>query len=117
MLKQLEGYDWEQAFCVVSGPEPAPNNVDNISLQIFDREDVKIIYGIDEGTNEGSDWIVYGRLKDGRYFCLRAWCDYTGWDCQSGGSCQVANSKKLIEKFGLTKSERERLDLSNDSNV
>lgn len=57
------------------------------------------LYGISEGENDGQPWMCYGLLKDGRYFYLEAWCDYTGWDCQSGGSVTVADSKEECETY------------------
>ncbi len=36
------------------------------------------------GENDGGEWIWTVRLDDGRAWTVVAWCDYTGWDCQSG---------------------------------
>jgi hypothetical protein len=95
MLKELEGYDWERAFEYAGTEERDEDSEawgrygcpnidavigDNVSMDEFVREDVVEIYGIEEGENDGPSWIVYGRLKDGRFFSLTAGCDYTGWD-------------------------------------
>lgn len=64
MLEELESYDWECAF----------------NEGGLDREDVASIIAMEEGENDGANWIMIGKLKDGRYFWLSAGCDYTGWD-------------------------------------
>lgn len=64
-LAALEDYDWSEAFVYADG---------------FGIKDVEHIEGSDEGENDEQSWIAYGRLKDGRWFYLTAWCDYTGWD-------------------------------------
>ena len=83
----------------------------DISLAPFGREDVKHIVAKDEGENEGPCWIICGRLNDGRWFYIEAGCDYTGWDCQAGGTAVVAKSKKSLIRFGLTQEARERMGL------
>ena len=45
----------------------------------FGREDVRSVLAASEGQNDGDDWVACGELWDGRWFDLRAWCDYTGW--------------------------------------
>jgi hypothetical protein len=50
-------------------------------------------------------------MKDGNFLAVRAGCDYTGWDCQAGGSSNVARSEADIIRFGLSDNERARLNL------
>lgn len=99
----LEGYDWEQAF-LVSGLQAANHN-DHVSTAPVDINDVDEVYASDEGENDGRDWIAYGKLKDGRYFFISAGCDYTGWDCQAGGTIYVAST---VEKLNLVISAGDR---------
>lgn len=68
MLKDLDTYDWEEAFSY---------------SRHGDRSDVEEIIGIDEGENDGNDWIGLFRMKNGTFVFLSAGCDYTGWDCQA----------------------------------
>lgn len=73
---------WGYAFAYANGKRAKPEvAVPGLTTDTtpFDRADVKEIYGIDPGFNDGPPWICYGKLKDGRYFFLTAWCDYTGW--------------------------------------
>ena len=64
-LAALEGYDWREAFAYADG---------------FTIKDVAHIEDADEGENDGASWIMYGTLKDDRWFYLTAGWDYTGWD-------------------------------------
>ena len=106
MLKELEGYDWEQAFLYASG-DPVVGA--ECAQGSFNREDVAELIGIVEGENDGDNWVCAGRLNDGRWFCLSAGCDYTGWDCQAGGAASVADDRESLIRFGMSEEERSRL--------
>lgn len=46
---------------------------------------------VQQGANDDEDWVWAVRVPDGNrydreWWVLRAGCDYTGWDCQSGGT-------------------------------
>lgn len=116
MLKELDNYDWAEVFgeggggnCTPIKPNIKPG--DKTIADTFSREDVKKVYGQVEGENDGADWIVWGKLKDGRWFMARGGCDYTGWDCSAGNSGDVASSKKDIIRFGMSDDERSRFGL------
>ena len=94
MLPELDNSDWEEAFKYAqlktceAGHDHGPTTViteGNNKTDSFTREDVDQIiamaYGlwIAESENDELDWVGVFRLKDSRYACLRAWCDYTGW--------------------------------------
>lgn len=118
MLEELQGWDWRAAFEYAGEPDasygsPNVSAVEGAWCQptLFGREDVIEIYGIDEGEHDGPSWIVAGLLQDGRHFYLEAGCDYTGWDCQAGGSAWVADTRDQLIQFGLTERARERLEL------
>lgn len=118
MLEVLDTYDWQEAFgyagesnafgspCIVAA---LPTAQQHYNLSAFTREDVKEITGMSEGENDGANWLIYGQLKDGRWFFLSAGCDYTGWDCQASGVATIAKSKTEIERFGMGTEDRERL--------
>jgi len=80
-----------------------------VSLARFTQADVAELLGADEGENDGANWVVYGRLKDGRYFFISAGCDYTGWDCQQHGDSCVAETLDDIITFGMGDGDRDRL--------
>lgn len=103
---ELEGYDWEEAFAYTDNASGALPGA-SYDLDGFQREDVAEVYGTREGENDVAEWLVYGRLHDGRYFYLTAGCDYTGWDCQAGGSTTIARSYDELINFGLDNEARE----------
>lgn len=120
MQTQLEGYDWEQAFCFASGvakdgycstPEVACPGLTTPTTP-FDIDDVTEVVGSVEGENDVAEWVCYGRLNDGRFFALTAGCDHTGWDYQAGGSSAVADTLDQIVRFGLTEESRYRLGIT-----
>lgn len=117
MKPELDNYDWAEVFgegtggnCTPIVPEPSPPTYTG-SLAVFGREDVEEIYQMQDGEYDGDEWIIYGKLKDGRYFSARGGCDYTGWDCRASNSGRVASSKDNIIRFGLSQGERSRFGL------
>lgn len=41
------------------------------------------------GENDESSWMWIFQTEDMKWGYAVAWCDYTGWDCQSGGSWKI----------------------------
>lgn len=118
MLKELDDYDWAEVFgeggggnCTPIIPQPQPPT-SNVPTTQFGREDVEKIYKMEDGENDERDWIIYGRLKDGRYFAARGGCDYTGWDCRASNSGDVALTLAEIRRFGLSDDERQRFGVA-----
>lgn len=120
MLSILKGSDWDKAF-EYAGEQTGQNyhSADvrpafpssPVSLAPFCRNDVKEIIAIDAGENDIADWICFGKLSDGRYFFLSAGCNYTGWDCQSGGYAIVGFSAEEVQYLGISQAECQRLRL------
>lgn len=114
MFVDLDSYDWQEVFGEGNGGnceslKPLKFYPTGSEEQIgFDREDVKAINGLDEGDNDGPDWIVWGVLKDDRWFVVRAGCDYTGWDCHASNSSNVEDTREDIIRYGMTRTERVR---------
>jgi hypothetical protein len=73
--------DWVEAFAVMARDKSIHPVVgdDYVSLKPWRIEDVVEVYYSSEGEGDGDDWLLVGSLKDGRFFSLSAWCDYTGW--------------------------------------
>ena len=114
MLSELDSYDWAEVFgegtggnCPAIIPDVPPGD-EVTSTSTFSREDVAAIRGQQEGENDGPDWIVWGVLKDGRFFIARGGCDYTGWDCQASNNGSVASTEADLIQFGMTDNERDR---------
>lgn len=78
MLKELDDYDWEQAFELAGAPEAACPGL-AVETGPFTRDDVKRIVALVEGENDGPDWVGVFQLRDSRYVTVVAGCDYTGW--------------------------------------
>ena len=116
MFKELNDYNWEEVFgeggggnCFPIIPQRVPGFEG--SNATFSRKDVALISGLSEGEKDERSWVVYGQLKDGRWFVARGSCDYTGWDCQASNSGDVAGSLEDIIRFGLDPEERGRFAL------
>ena len=50
----------------------------------FSKEDILEIVAEVVGENDEFSWWWVIKMKNKKYFLLEGWCDYTGWDCQSG---------------------------------
>jgi hypothetical protein len=120
MLPELEEYDWKEAFAYAGDVTGTNGNAlpvqarftTPVSTDPIMREDVVEIKHSSDGENDARDWIMVGKVKDGRWFFLAAGCDYTGWDCQAGGVCTVASTYEDIVRWGLGASDRERFRLA-----
>lgn len=89
----LSEYNWIEAFRYAD----------------FDANEVASIIKWDEGENDGDSWLAVGTLKNGLFFFLSAWCDYTGWDCQSGGSSETADTLDNLIRWRMGDYDRQRL--------
>jgi hypothetical protein len=93
-LKDMEGDGcWLEVFKYAgtsageySDPPSPPENVKtgavigvHVDVSPFGIHDIKELLGSVEGDNDGPDWVAVMELKDGRFACVRAGCDYTGW--------------------------------------
>jgi uncharacterized protein (TIGR02996 family) len=77
--QELDDYDWGEAFAYATGPSVTPPG-NPAPAGGFRREDVRRVVHRRDGEKDEEDWVVVGELWDGRFFVLRAHCDYTGWD-------------------------------------
>jgi hypothetical protein len=95
---ESRGIDWDLEACLENNPQ-----------ETFDIPDIEKVLAVYEGENNGADWHWVLELKQpvdqkvnddpdntlhirGKYVYLNGWCDYTGWDCQSGASSQICIS-------------------------
>jgi hypothetical protein len=101
MHTALDNYDWAEVFKYAGGKAnewsegvgpPGACLGFTGSVEACEREDVAEIIAMQDGANDGPDWIGVFRMKDGRFLAVRAGCDYTGWGCGEGGSSQVAGT-------------------------
>jgi hypothetical protein len=92
----LNGYDWRNVFAYagetpgevggscdgsanISNVFKAADHLPGVSPAPFNRWDVVRLIAVQDGGNDGPDWVAVGELRDGRFFAIRAGCDYTGW--------------------------------------
>lgn len=96
-------------------------STDSESLELWDVatiERYKLRYhGNDWGPSdhEGGTELelnIVGTLKDGRWFSIEAWNDYTGWGCQDGSEVRIGATEAEVVNFGLTKEGRASLGYS-----
>lgn len=95
ILPELDDYNWKNAFAYAKG----------FTLGDVARVEQKI-----EGENEGADWIIWGELRNRQWFCLKAGCDYTGWDCQASGA-SYTGTKEDVVRWGMDTNMRERFGI------
>ena len=114
MLKEIDDGDWAEAFGeghdISEKPTPAIC-CPTISVEGVSREAVEEIVALENGENDGPDWVGLFRLKDGRFVTVEGGCDYTGWDCQASTMVQVADTKENAIRYAMSDSARDRLGL------
>lgn len=69
------------------------------------------IYFYKTGSNDGGSWVFFGRFLTGHYVYIKAWCDYTGFDCQGGVLIHAINDLDLMIDKGLCEQVRKVLKL------
>ena len=92
-----DDYNWREAFSLYADG--------------FTFNDIQDVLGMSDGENDEQDWLLIGKLKDGRYFRLKAGCDYTGWGCRDWGETNFATTLEELIKFQLTTDDRVRLGI------
>lgn len=126
-MKELQTYDWEAVFeftgwtqgrdpttdgsAVGQRPQWCVGEESEGPVEPFGPADVARIIAKDEGENDEQSWLIVGELSSGLFFTIDAWCDYTGWDCQSGGCAIVSRNLAHLVQFALTAEDRTRLGL------
>lgn len=72
------------------------NNID------VDFDNVRKVLALFEGENDGDSWRWIFVTNDNRYAFMKGWCDYTGWDCQSGCNVTYFDNIKDTVRFMIT---------------
>ena len=80
-MKRSTYGDWPYVFAYADGTESSPETIpgESADTAAFGLHHVSEILGSVEGENAGPEWVAVWRLKDGRFFAVKAGCDYTGW--------------------------------------
>lgn len=58
----------------------------------FALEHIVAVHAEVPGHNDEWDWYWVLELITGQFTLTKAWCDYSGWDCQSGGESVFENT-------------------------
>lgn len=77
---QIPHSAYEEGYVAAPNIERAVPTDAATALAPFGRRDVLRIYALSEGEKDERPWLCLGELRDGRFFFLRAGCDFTGWD-------------------------------------
>ena len=94
-----ENHDWCEASYVAGGPN---------------FNDAAEVIAASEGANDAESWVAIFRMSDGSYGFLSAWCDYTGWDCRSGGDFTVRDDLRTLLLNDVGEEDRARLGFDNN---
>ena len=73
------------------------------------KEKIATMLAVIEGQNEGEAWHWVCKTKDKKYLYITGWCDYTGWDCQSGCKVTEFNTKWELKRHIKTLNETQRV--------
>lgn len=73
---------------------------------MLDCNQFEKIYYAKAGMNDEEDWTFLVKHKLGYYVYFVAGCDYTGFDCQGGGSITYGLDGKQMWLLGLTNDMR-----------
>lgn len=83
--EMFEDSDWATIFFrpgeFIFAGDPTTRKLARITSQ-----DIVAVIAADDGFNDGDPWVGLFLTKDGRYLCIEASCDNTGWDC----SCDIS---------------------------
>ena len=77
------------------------------------KSDIREILAVWEGENDGDDWRWIVRLADDQFAFIQGWCDYTGWDCQSGATAVRADTPEDAARYALGEQNLEVVEVSN----
>jgi hypothetical protein len=88
--------DWRTIFMDVRdtsggnllGGVDSASNPTTREVRSFKMSDVAEVIAVANGEKDELSWIGLFRTVGGFYLFVEAWCDYTGWDCQSGASAE-----------------------------
>ncbi len=89
-------------------PQGARTRVgENEELLDYDKFEKTYFYQV--GENDEERWIFFVRHQNGYYIFFEAGCDYTGFDCQGGGSITYSKNFYSIWKMGLDEFTRKEI--------
>lgn len=91
------------------GPVIDEEKSDIPESDMVDYNQFETVYFARPGRNDEESWTFLVKHKNGYYVSFDASCDYTGFDCQGGGSITYSEDGKKMWSFGLTNKMREEI--------
>ena len=82
---------------------------DVLEKDMIDYNQFEKVYYAKPGSNDEENWTFLVKHKNGNYVFFDAGCDYTGFDCQGGGSITYTLDGKKMWLLGLTDDMRNNL--------
>lgn len=99
----IYGSIYSGTYSVVDG-----GKVDDITPARIARVDASFV---DEREYAETSLAALVELTDGSWAAVMAWCDTTGWDCQSGVEWKWAPTRELAISHGLDNAARAEMGL------
>jgi hypothetical protein len=66
----------------------------------FSPKQIEEIVAEIPGENDEFNWWWLLKLENDKYILVSGWCDYTGWDCQSGiTEYELCDTPELAAEF------------------
>jgi hypothetical protein len=103
--------DWESGPYVSTTAKEVLTQADRGEITLDRIEAVDAFHAESPEGYASTNVFALVRLTDG-WATLVAWCDTTGWDCQSGGDWRWAATREQAVANGLGNEERAALGLS-----
>ena len=104
--------EWANYRFVDIKPVPPWNRVDEKQIRMEFPRSLTRVYFYSGSTHTDSTWLLVGQMTNSygqiKYVFFHAWCDYTGFECQSGMNLYVADSLKDLVQFGLSTEQRDQ---------
>ena len=85
------------------------DKTDVLESDMVDYKQFEKVYYARPGANDEENWTFLVKHQNGYYVYFDAGCDYTGFDCQGGGTITYSRDSKKMWTLGLTKEMRQNL--------
>ena len=107
-IESLKEYNGDWKFGPVMDEEEIYEKKKEDELLMCEK--FETVYLFQVGEKDGDPWIFFVKHQNGYYIYFYASCDYTGFDCQGGGTVEYGLSWKNMWNFGLTDEVREMVE-------
>lgn len=77
--------------------------------RLYESNIKEVYYYQQGGSNEELPWYILGKTKDGLYFLLEGWCNYSGFDSYGSFRIYVSTNLQNMLLYGISESIRNSL--------